>query len=153
HLQRLSFSYFDRTPVGWIMSRVTSDTERIADLITWGLLDMVWASLNLVTSMIFMVTINWQLAMLILVMFPVLVVIATWFRSTILSEYRNVRKLNSKITGSYNENITGVRVVKALVREEANLNEFDELTGKMYQASYRAAWLSAMFMPVVQIIS
>ena len=64
-----------------------------------------------------------------------------------------MRKINSKITGAYNENITGVRVVKALGREDENLSEFGELTGEMYQASYRAAWLSALFLPTVQIIS
>src|SRR6185503_10082812 len=56
HLQRLSFSYFDRTPVGWIMSRVTSDSDRIADLVTWGLLDIVWCTLNISAALIFMLT-------------------------------------------------------------------------------------------------
>ena len=64
-----------------------------------------------------------------------------------------MRKINSKITGAYNENITGVRVVKALCREEENLREFGELTDEMYHAAFRAAWLSALFLPVVQIIS
>jgi ATP-binding cassette subfamily B protein len=64
-----------------------------------------------------------------------------------------VRKINSKITGAYNENITGVRVVKALCREEENLREFGMLTDDMYCAGFRAAWLSALFLPAVQIIS
>ena len=64
-----------------------------------------------------------------------------------------MRKLNSKITGAYNENINGVRVVKALCREEQNLREFGDLSSEMYRASYRAAWLSALFLPVVQFIS
>jgi ATP-binding cassette subfamily B protein len=68
-------------------------------------------------------------------------------------EYRKVRKINSRITGAYNENITGVRVVKALGREEENLREFGQLSGEMYRASYRAAWLSALFLPAVQLIS
>jgi ATP-binding cassette subfamily B protein len=70
-----------------------------------------------------------------------------------LAEFRTVRKLNSKITGTYNENITGVRVVKALGREDENMREFSYLTSDMYRASYRAAWLSALFLPTVQIIS
>ena len=64
-----------------------------------------------------------------------------------------MRKINSKITGAYNENITGVRVVKAMCREEENLREFSVLATDMYQASFRAAWLSALFLPIVQIIS
>lgn len=153
HLQDLSFSYFDRTPVGWIMSRVTSDTERIAELITWGLLDMVWSIINISTALIFMLTINVPLALIVFMAIPILVSVAIWFKQKILIEYREVRKLNSKITGSYNENITGVRVVKALARERENLDEFGVLTSGMYRSSYRAAWLSALFLPVVQIIS
>jgi len=83
---------------------------------------------------------------------PVLVVVAAQFKKKIIVEFRKVRKINSKITGAYNENITGVRVVKALCREEENLREFGELSGEMYRASYRAAWLSALFLPTVQFI-
>jgi ATP-binding cassette subfamily B protein len=152
HLQTLSFSYFDRTPVGWIMSRVTSDSSRIAQLVTWGLLDITWGFMNIVTGLYFMMRINWQLGLVMLAIIPILVVVAARFRRKIIVEFRQVRKINSKITGAYNENITGVRVVKALGREEENLSEFGELTGEMYHASYRAAWLSALFLPVVQLI-
>jgi ATP-binding cassette subfamily B protein len=153
HLQDLSFSYFDRTPVGWIMARVTSDTDRIADLATWGLLDVTWGVVNTLTGMYFMLRINPRMAVLVLAIVPVLLLVAVEFRKRILVQYRQVRKANSKITGAYNENITGVRVVKALCREEENLHEFGELTGTMYQAAFRAAWLSALFLPAVQIIS
>lgn len=153
HLQQLSLSYFSRTPVGWIMSRVTSDTERVADLVTWGLLDSTWAVMNIVTAMGFMLYINWQMALIVLATLPLLFWIAYEFRKRILGEFRNVRKFNSKITGAFNENITGVRVVKALGREDANLRDFSVLTNDMYRTSYRAAWLSALFLPSVQIVS
>ncbi len=153
HLQQLSLSYFSRTPVGWIMSRVTSDTERVADLVTWGLLDSTWAIMNIVTAMGFMLYINWQMALIVLAALPILFWIAYEFRKRILGEFRNVRKFNSKITGAFNENITGVRVVKALGREDANLKDFSVLTNNMYRTSYRAAWLSALFLPSVQIVS
>ena len=153
HLQDLSFSYFDRTPVGWIIARVTSDSDRIAELVTWGLLDVTWGLMNVTTAVFFMLVINWRLALIVLGIIPVLLIVATQFKKRILGEYRRVRKLNSRITGAYNENIQGVRVVKALCREEENLREFGELTGEMYRASYRAAWLSALFLPVVQLIS
>jgi ATP-binding cassette subfamily B protein len=153
HLQELSFAYFDRTPVGWIMSRVTSDSGRIAELVTWGLVDVTWGLLSIVTGVYFMLIINWRLALLVFAVIPVLVVVAAQFRKKIILEYRLVRKINSKITGAYNENIAGVRVVKALCREGQNLREFRDLTGHMYRASYRAAWLSALFLPTVQLVS
>jgi ATP-binding cassette subfamily B protein len=153
HLQTLSFSYFDRTPVGWIISRVTSDSNRIAQLVTWGLLDLTWGFMNIATGLYFMLIINWRLGLIMLTIIPILVVVAALFRRKIIVEFRNARKVNSKITGAYNENITGVRVVKALCREKENLREFGELTDEMYASSFRAAWLSALFLPVVQLIS
>ena len=153
HLQTLSLSYYNKTPVGWLMSRVTSDSERVAELVTWGLLDMVWGSLNIITATYFMMTINWRLGLIVLAIIPVLIVVAAQFKKKIIVEYRLVRKINSKITGSYNENITGVRVTKAFSRESQNMAEFGELTDEMYQAGFRAAWLSALFLPVVLIIS
>jgi ATP-binding cassette subfamily B protein len=153
HLQDLSLTYFSQTPVGWIMSRVTSDSVRISELVTWGILDVTWGAMSIVTAFAFMLTINWTLALMVLASVPVLLVVAVFFKQKIIVEFRNVRRINSKITGAYNENITGVRVVKALGREEANLQEFSELTGDMYQAGFRAAWLSALFLPAVQVIS
>lgn len=153
HLQRLSFSYFDRTPIGWIMSRVTSDTERIAELVTWGLLDVTWGIMSITTAMIFMFIINARMALIVLVAIPILIIVAAEFKKRILTEFRQVRKINSKITGAYNENITGVRVTKSLTREEEDLGEFQMLSSDMYRAAYRAAWLSALFLPVVQLIS
>jgi ATP-binding cassette subfamily B protein len=152
-LQDLSLSYYSRTHVGWIMSRVTSDTERVSDLVTWGLLDVTWAAANIITSAYFMLHINWRLGVVVLAILPVIIAVAIQFRKKILHEFRNVRRVNSRITSAYNQNITGVRVIKALGREDANLAEFGELTSDMYRASYRAAWLSALFLPTVQIIS
>ncbi|MEX2142950.1 MAG: ABC transporter ATP-binding protein [Anaerolineales bacterium] len=153
HLQDLSLSYYNRTPVGWIISRVTSDSDRVAELVTWGMLDITWGVMNIITAGFFMALINWRLALVVGVAIPILVVVASWFQKKIIKEFRQVRKINSKITGAYNENITGVRVVKSLGREDANLREFGGLTGEMYRAGYRAAWLSALFLPLVQLIT
>lgn len=153
HIQTLSLSYFSKTPVGWMMSRVTSDTERISELLTWGLLDTVWAIMNVGSAVIIMMLINWQLAIVVALLVPALYVVAWWFKKRILEQYRLSRKTNSRITATYNENITGVRVVKALNREERNLDEFMKLTDDMHNYSYRAAWYSALFLPSVQLLS
>jgi ATP-binding cassette subfamily B protein len=153
HLQQLSLTYYNRMPVGWIISRVTSDTDRVAELVTWGLLDVTWSTFNILTALFFMWQISWQLTLIVMVIVPIIIVVATLFQRKIIVQYREVRKVNSKITGAYNETITGVRVIKALDREEANLREFGNLTGEMYRAGYRAAWYSALFLPTVQLIS
>ncbi len=153
HLQELSLSYYSQNAVGRLMARVTSDTVKVSDLMTWGLLDITWAITNIVTSVVFMLIINWQLALIVMAVIPILTFIAVQFRKRILVEFRKSRRANSKITGAYNENIQGVRVVKALGREDENTREFQGLTDNMYRASYRAAWLSALFLPVVQIVT
>ncbi len=153
HLQELSLSYYAQNAVGRLIARVTSDSGRVADLMTWGVVDTTWAFMNITTSLIFMTIINWKLALIVSVIIPIMMIIAVQFRKKILVEFRNSRRANSKITGAYNENIQGVRVVKALGREDENLKEFQSLTGTMYHASYRAAWLSALFLPTVQIIA
>jgi ATP-binding cassette, subfamily B, bacterial len=152
-LQRLSLSYYGRTPVGWIMSRVTSDSDRVAELVTWGVLDITWSATNILTSMAFMIFINWRLSIIVFLMLPVVIFVAIEFRKRILKEYRIVRRLNSKLTGAYNETITGVRIIKALGREKGNAQEFSSISGEMYHAGYRAAWLSALFLPAVQMIT
>ncbi len=76
HLQDLSLSYYSRTPVGWIMSRVTSDSDRVSDLVTWGLLDSTWAVMSILTSMVFMLYINWRMALIVFAMLPILFYVA-----------------------------------------------------------------------------
>lgn len=153
HLQELSLAYYDRTPVGWMIARVTSDSETISLLLTWGLLDVTWAVFNILTALIFMLYINWRLSLVVLAIIPALVIVAAQFKRKILREFRESRKINSRITGSFNENISGVRVTKALGREDQNIGEFRSMAANMFTASYRAAWLSALFLPVVQMIS
>ena len=153
HLQDLSLSYYAQNAVGRLIARVTSDTGRVSELVTWGIVDSVWAIMNIITSLTFMAIINWRLALIVSVIIPIMIWVANKFQSYILLEFRVTRRTNSKITGAYNENIQGVRVVKALGREDANLAEFQGLTTMMYKASYRAAWLSALFLPTVQIIA
>jgi ATP-binding cassette subfamily B protein len=153
HLQNLSLSYYTKTPVGWIMSRATSDTERIAELVSWGMIDTTWGIMNIIVGLFFMVRINWQLTIVVLPLIPLLWWVSVWFKGKILIHYRDSRRFNSRITGNYNEMITGVRVIKALNREETSLKEFGELTRGMYDSSYKAAWYSALFLPAIQILS
>jgi ATP-binding cassette subfamily B protein len=153
HLQDLSLSYYAQNAVGRLIARVTSDTGRVADLLTWGVVDTTWAVMNIITSVTFMAIINWKLALIVFTVIPIMTYIAVQFRKKILVEYRVARRTNSRITGAFNENFQGVRVVKALLREDENTKEFQQLTTTMYRSAYRAAWLSALFLPTVQIIA
>ncbi len=152
-LQELSLSYYDKTPVGWIMARATSDSRRVSELVSFGFLDFFWGATSVVVFLGFMMWLNWRLALVMLFIVPVMVGAALLFQKHILGQWREVRRLNSRITGSYAESIQGVRVTKSLGREQANLTEFSGLATEMYSASYKAAWLSALFLPVIQVIA
>lgn len=148
-LQELPFSYYDRMPVGYLMSRLTNDTQRLGDTIGWSLVDLCWGMVYLVLCPIMMLSINWKLTLVVLLVLPVLAVLSWKFQKGILQSYRQVRKHNSQITGGFNEGINGAKTTKTLVREEMNIEEFKEVAQGMRKASVRAATLSALFLPLV----
>ncbi|MDR1663379.1 MAG: ABC transporter ATP-binding protein/permease [Clostridiales bacterium] len=148
-LQELSFSYYDTTPVGWIMARMTSDAQRIGDVVAWSAIDLVWGICVIVFVSVCMFIINVKLALITLCVFPILAVVSYFFQKVILKNYREVRKLNSKITGAYNEGINGARTTKTLTRESRNFDEFENLSRGMKTSSIRAAVFSAIYLPIV----
>jgi len=151
-LQELSFSYYDKTPVGWIMARMTSDIQRLSGTISWGLTDLVWGVTMMLFVMVAMIIMHWKLALITFAVLPGLAVASVYFQKRILASYRTVRKTNSRITGGFNEGIQGARTTKTLVREGRNLVEFQELTGEMYSSSVTAAILSSIYMPIVMAL-
>ena len=148
-LQELSFSYYDQMPVGFIISRMTSDTARLGETVAWGLVDLFWSGCYIIITAVAMFMLDVRMALLVLSVVPIIAVVAIWFQKRILAGYRIVRKTNSQITGAFNEGIMGAKTSKTLVREEANCREFSTLTGTMRSASIRAAVLSALFLPIV----
>jgi ATP-binding cassette subfamily B protein len=152
HLQELPFSYYDRTRVGWIMARMTSDSRNLSEILSWGLIDLAWGVFLMVFLTIFMFIINWKLALVILAVVPVLTFVSMFFRKYILKAYRSIRKVNSKITGAYNEDITGAITSKTLVLEDQNFGEFDLLTSDMKRQSIRAHMLQGIYFPIMLFI-
>lgn len=146
-LQELPFSYYDRMPVGYLMSRLTNDTQRLADTIGWSLVDLCWGAVYLVACAVRMLTINWRLGLIVMLVLPPLAVISWKFQKAILAAYRQVRKNNSQITAGFNEGINGAKTTKTLVREELNIQEFETVSASMRSASIRAATLSNLFLP------
>ena len=148
-LQELPFSFYDKTPVGYMIARMTSDTQRLGDTVGWGLIDLMWAFGYVIMSLVVMFRLNWKLTLVVITVMPVFAVLAVYFQKRILASYRVVRKTNSKITGAFNEGIMGAKTTKTLVREQGNYDEFVQLTHTMRNESVRAAVLSALFMPIV----
>lgn len=149
NLQQLSFSYFDNTPTGWVMARMTSDARRLANIISWGLVDFLWGFLLMIGILIISFFINWRLALIMTALLPIFIVIAILYRKKILKEHREVRKINSHITASYNESFMAANTTKTLVLEDDNAQEFNDLAEKYKRRAIRAAFFSSLFWPTI----
>ncbi|MDR2570392.1 MAG: ABC transporter ATP-binding protein/permease [Oscillospiraceae bacterium] len=149
HLQKLQLSYHNTNSVGYIIGRVMSDTERICGMLAWGFAAMLEASLVIMFSIMFMIYLNLQLAVVLIIIIPCAGLIAWIFQRKIMVISRKVRETNSRITGAYNEGITGSKTSKTLVIEDVNSAAFSELSNKMQRQSVRSSRLSAMMMPMV----
>ena len=152
HLQELSLSYYDRNASGWIMARLTSDSRKLAEIISWGLVDISWGIATMAGILIILYVVYAPLALVITVLTPILLLVCLLFRRKILMAYRDVRNTNSQITGAFNEGILGSKTTKTLVLEGKKVNEFRELSGTMRRKSIRAVIRSAILWPTVLVI-
>lgn len=152
NLQKLSFSYYDTNSSGWIMARMTSDARKLASIISWGIVDLLWGFLLMIGILIVSFVVNWRLAIILLELVPVFLWLTLYFRKKILREYRSVRKINSQITAKFNESFMGSSTSKTLVLEEKNEKEFSQVIDKMKQRSIKAAIFSSIFWPTILVL-
>ncbi len=151
-LQRLEFAFFDKRATGWLMARMTSDCERLANIMAWGVLDILWASTFLLGIATAMIVLSWKLGLIILMATPLLLVVSRFFQKRMLKASRAIRKVNSTITADFNESIMGERTTKTFVREKEKLAEFEKKTDAMFDASVRNAVLASAFLPSILTI-
>ena len=149
HLQTLSFSYYNQTPVGTIMARVLSDTSRISEAMAWSIVDVFYSAIYVLGCMVVMLILNWKLALLVIVVVPFIVMLTLYFQKRILAVNRQARKINAEITRHYNEGISGAKTSKTLVIEDKNTAAFQEVTGRMKSTTIRAVMLSAVYVPLI----
>ena len=153
HLQTLSFAYYNTTPVGTIMARVMSDTNRIGGVFAWSLVDIFWSAAYVIGSMAVMLAINWQLALLVIVVVPIIALLTLYFQKKILKINRQVRRINADITRHYNEGISGAKTSKTLVIEDKNTAAFQEVTSRMRETTVRAVLLNAVYVPIIGFLT
>lgn len=151
-LQKLSFSYYDTTSSGWIMARMTSDARKLAAIISWGIVDLLWGFMLMIGILVVSIIINWRLALTLVILVPIFLLLTMYFRKKILKEYRGVRRINSEITASFNESFMGSNTTKTLVLEKQNELEFDDVITRMKKRSVKAAILSSIFWPTILVI-
>jgi ATP-binding cassette, subfamily B, bacterial len=148
-LQKLSFSYYDRTSSGWLMSRMTSDIARLSDTVAWGMVDIVWGLMMMLAMATLMLISDWRLALATLSMVPALILLSVWFEREILERFRRVRKDNSKLTSAFGEGIRGMQTIKSLKGETYFNGEFSRLAGALRRSAVRAGMMSALYLPLV----
>ena len=145
HLQTLSFSYFNQNSVGYIHARLMSDTARIGELVSWVTVDCVWRLSYLIGAIVVMLALDVKLALLVLSILPLLVILFTIFQKKLIKVNREVREINSHITGNFNEGITGAKTIKSLAVEEKMDSRFTGDTEQMRKKSVQASRLRGLF--------
>ena len=153
HLQTLSFSYFNQNSVGYIHSRVMSDTSRIGGLVSWTLMDCVWHTSYLIGAVAVMLVINVRLALMVTAILPLMVIFFSLFQRKLILANRQIRELNSRITGDFNEAITGAKTIKTLTIEDRMAKDFVADTQEYRNTSVRAARLRGGFSVTMHMAS
>ena len=153
HLQTLSFSFYNVTPIGYLIARIMSDIGRISGMLAWGLMDVMWSLVYVLGVFVAMLLLNWKLALLVMLIVPLIAVLTSYFQNKILHWNRKTRKINSQITGAFNEGISGARTSKTLVIEPQNIQDFESLTSRMREASIKTQMLSAVYIPSIMFLS
>lgn len=148
-LQHLSYSFYDRNSTGWLVSRITSDADRVTELISWGFVSVVWGISMVFVSFGYMFMLNWQLALGVFASMPLLLFVAMKIRILILAYSRKARKKNSEMIAYVTEHINGVEVNKATVQEQSAIEGYKEQTKAMRNYAFKSSFYTAMYMPLV----
>lgn len=152
-LQDQPFSFFDRSSVGWLMARVSSDTSRLGEIISWGMIDIVYAIFKLIFIFVIMWGINFKLSLIMLIIIPVVTIAATIFNNLIVKLSRKQRRINSEITSYLNEGISGAKTSKTLVLEKKTIGEFSRVVNKYQNVTVKIAWTQSAFYQIIAFSS
>jgi ATP-binding cassette subfamily B protein len=153
HLQRLDLQYYDRNPVGRLMTRVTSDVDALNDLFTSGVVTIFGDVFTLVGIMAIMLGMNWRLALVAFSVLPLIALVTQWFRRHVRESYRVVRGLIARINAFLQENITGMSTVQLFRREALNYARFDEIDAQHRDANVESIFYYSVFYPAVEVVA
>jgi ATP-binding cassette subfamily B protein/subfamily B ATP-binding cassette protein MsbA len=152
HLQHLDLSFYDRYAVGRLISRLISDVGVLQDFVTWAVVGTFRDVFLLVGIIFAMLSMNARLSVLVFLTLPLMILITRWWRDRARETYRQIRRRLASVNANLNENITGIRVVKAFSREQRNLEHFVGLNAAYLESNLEATWLSSVFFPSVDVL-
>lgn len=151
-LQYLSFSFYDKNAMGWLVSRITSDTNRVTEIISWGFVSVVWGTSMIFFTFFVMMTIDVELTLWVMATLPLLAFVSIKIRLLILKNSRKARKQGSENIAYFIEHINGIEVNKSTVQEEKAANVFDLKTELQRKYSFKSSYYTAMFIPIVIVV-
>lgn len=153
HISSLKLKYFDRTPLGQLITRTVSDLETIADIFSEGLIVIIGDVLQVLAIIAVMLYTDWELTLVVLIPMPFLIVASYVFKEAIKSAFQDVRTQISNLNTFLQEHISGIRIIQYFAREDQEMRKFKEINAKHRDAHIRSNWYYSIFFPVVEIIS
>ena len=153
HIMSLKMKFFDKTPIGTLVTRAVSDIETIADIFSQGLLVIIAELLKLIIVLIFMFYTDWRLSLVTLLTIPVLLIATAWFKRNIKASFQDVRDKVSSINSFVQEHIVGMNIVQIFNREQAEFKKFKKINSEHRDAHLRSIFYYAVFFPVVEVLS
>ncbi len=153
HLQELPYVFYDTHRIGEIMSRMTGDIEGVRNLIAGGIITIYDNALNFIGALIFLTFMSWQLMLSLLIFAPLIAVTAWQFNKRIRPAFRNIREQNATLNTRTQENVSGVRVVKAFAREDYESEQFDKDNQKLLNLNLEATRIWSIFVPLMELMS
>jgi ATP-binding cassette, subfamily B, multidrug efflux pump len=152
HLQRIDLQFYDRNPVGRLMTRVTTDVDVLNDMFTSGVVSIFGDIFTLAGIMIVLVTMDWRLALVAFAVLPLIVLVTQWFRRNVRESYRTVRAWVARINAFLQEHITGMPTVQLFRRERRSFERFEEINRKHRDANIESILFYAVFYPAIEVI-
>ncbi len=153
HLQRLDLRFYDRNPVGRLMTRVTTDVDALNELFTAGVVSVFGDVLTLLGIMAVLVWMDWRLALVAFTVLPLIVLVTQWFRTNVRASYRSVRTWIARINAFLQERITGMSTVQLYRRERQDYAAFDEIDRRHRDANLHSIFYYAVFYPAIELVS
>ena len=153
HVSRFRLKFFDRTPIGTLVTRVISDIETIAEIFSQGLLSIMGDLLKLIVVVAVMFIYNWELTLYSLIPIPFLIIATNIFKNAIKKAFQQVRTQVARLNAFVQEHLTGMAIVQVFNREKVEAKKFRQINAEHRTAHIRSVWAYSIFFPVVEILS
>jgi len=153
HVQKQSLSFFDRTPIGRLITRTTSDVEALADVLSAGVVVILGDMFKLVFIAAFMFSLNWMLAIVTLCVMPFMLIVTIWFKRNVRGQYRETRKQVARLNSFMQEHVTGMLIVQLFGREKEEMKRFEKINNDHQNAQLKTVFYHSLFWPAVDIIA